>query len=377
MKKTFTIIILFLLCASVFGDPDVKSVSVMAGGSVTLRTDITQLQGDEMIWWRFGEGESKSLLAEITIKNIWYEHGTFRDNLHISDKQIGDLTINNMMIKNSGLYEAEINLDTETVYKRFNVTVFESPSVINSGPSEVTSFTVMEGESVILPCNVQTQRDDLIQWIFGDESVLIAEFDMEDNKTSLYDGADGRFKDRLKINDQTGDLTITDSKTKHTGVYQLKISRNKQTTLYKIFSVTVRETCLLLGGIAGLCVIFLLVIAAVIAAGLICYRHKISELKRVIDEVKSVSAVEGDQADEQKSFVQSNEREAERRDNEFKEGLAVKDIVKLMSVKGDQAVVQHQNGGCKPTQEPTLSVSTGLRREHERIPAPYEHCKIW
>ncbi|XP_073669715.1 uncharacterized protein [Paramisgurnus dabryanus] len=279
MKKTFTIIILFLLCAGVFGDPDVKSLSVMAGGSVTLRTDITELQGDEMIWWRFGEGESKSLLAEITINTIWYARGSFKDKLQISDSQTGDLTIKNMKIKNSGLYEAEINLDTETVYKRFKVTVFESPPVINSGPSELASFTVMEGESLVLPCNVQTQRDDLIQWRFGDESVLITEVDMEDNKTSVFDGADGSFGDRLKLNDQTGDLTITDCKPKHTGVYQLKIIRNKQTTSYKIFSVIVRDVA-------------------------------------VIDEVKSVS-VEGVEA-----------------------GLAVKDEVKLMSVKGDQAALR-------------------------------------
>ncbi|XP_073717910.1 uncharacterized protein [Misgurnus anguillicaudatus] len=239
MKKTFTIIILFLVCG-VFGD-DVKSVKVMAGDSVTLNTDLTDIHEDDVIWWRFGEGESKSLLAEIVKHKIWYASGRFRDKLQISDSKSGDLTIMNMKIKYSGLYEAEINIanGASTSYKRFNVTISASP-VTNAESSDGVSFTVMEGESVTLRCNAQTQRDAFILWRFGDERALIAEFDMEDRKTSVYDGTDGSFKDRLKLNDQTGDLTITDSKSKHSGLYQLKVSSNKQ-TLYKTFSVTVKD----------------------------------------------------------------------------------------------------------------------------------------
>ncbi|XP_073669714.1 uncharacterized protein [Paramisgurnus dabryanus] len=286
--KTFTIIILFLVCG-VFGDPDeVKSVTVMAGDSVALQTDLIELQEDDVIWWRFGEGESKDLLAEIVKYKIWYARGRFRDKLQISGSQT-DLTIKNMKIKYSGLYEAEININIGTVYKRFFVTVIESPPVIKVGPNELASFTVTEGESVTLPCNVQTQRDDLILWRFGDERALIAEVDMEDDKISYID-ADGRFRDRLKLDNHTGDLIITDSKTKHTGVYQLKISSNKQ-TLYKTFGVIVKEAGLSSGVIAGLCVFFLLVIAAVIAAGLILYRRRISELQ---NEVKSISVVKGE-----------------------------------------------------------------------------------
>ncbi|XP_065099375.1 uncharacterized protein [Paramisgurnus dabryanus] len=289
MKRTFIIIILFLLCG-VFGD-EVKSVKVMSGDSVTLKTDLTDIQEDDVIWWRFGEGESKSLLAEIVKHKIWYASGRFRDKLQISDSKSGDLTIMNMKIKYSGLYEAEINIanGASTSYKRFNVIISASPPVIHSGPGDAVSFTVMEGESVTLPCNAQTQRDAFILWRFGDERALIAEVDIEDRKTSVYDGADGSFKDRLKLNDQTGDLTITDSKSKHSGLYQLKVSSNKQ-TLYKTFSVTVREAGLSSGGKAGLSFFFLLVIAAVIAAGWFLYRRRVSELQY---EMKTVSVIEG------------------------------------------------------------------------------------
>ncbi|XP_073721391.1 uncharacterized protein [Misgurnus anguillicaudatus] len=263
----------------------------MTGDSVTLNTYLTDIHEDDVIWWRFGEGESKSLLAEIVKHKIWYASGRFRDKLQISDSKSGDLTIMNMKIKYSGLYEAEINIanGASTSYKRFNVIISASPPVIHSRPGDAVSFTVMEDESVTLPCNAQTQRDAFVMWRFGDERALIAEFDMEDNKTSVYDGTDGSFKDRLKLNDQTGDLTITDSKSKHSGLYQLKVSSNKQ-TLYKTFSVTVREAGLSSGGKAGLCIFFLLVIAAVIAAGWILYRRRVSELQY---EMKTVSVIEG------------------------------------------------------------------------------------
>nr|XP_055074528.1 uncharacterized protein LOC129454073 isoform X1 [Misgurnus anguillicaudatus] len=287
MKETFTIINLFLVCAGVFGD-EVKSVLVMEGDSVTLHTNITEIQTGDLVWWMFIEGDSKSLLAEIGKHKIWYTPERFKEKLLISDTKTGDLTIKNMKIKYSGLYEVEINIDTETSYKRFDITVIESPRFINTEMSVVKSVSVTEGKSVTLQTDVKLQTDDLILWRFGDESILIAKGDIEDNKTSVYDDDDERFRDRLKMNDQTGDLTITKSKTKHTGVYQLKISSNKQ-TLYKTFSVTVSESGLSSAVIIGLCVFFLLVGAGVI--GLILYRRRISKLEY---EVKLMSVVEGE-----------------------------------------------------------------------------------
>nr|XP_055074529.1 uncharacterized protein LOC129454073 isoform X2 [Misgurnus anguillicaudatus] len=286
MKETFTIINLFLVCG-VFGD-EVKSVLVMEGDSVTLHTNITEIQTGDLVWWMFIEGDSKSLLAEIGKHKIWYTPERFKEKLLISDTKTGDLTIKNMKIKYSGLYEVEINIDTETSYKRFDITVIESPRFINTEMSVVKSVSVTEGKSVTLQTDVKLQTDDLILWRFGDESILIAKGDIEDNKTSVYDDDDERFRDRLKMNDQTGDLTITKSKTKHTGVYQLKISSNKQ-TLYKTFSVTVSESGLSSAVIIGLCVFFLLVGAGVI--GLILYRRRISKLEY---EVKLMSVVEGE-----------------------------------------------------------------------------------
>ncbi|XDV23349.1 hypothetical protein PO909_027949, partial [Leuciscus waleckii] len=50
----------------VFGDTDaVKSVSVMEGDSVTLNPDLTDIQRDEEIVWRFGNGRIAKVIRNI------------------------------------------------------------------------------------------------------------------------------------------------------------------------------------------------------------------------------------------------------------------------------------------------------------------------
>ncbi len=84
-----------------------------------------------------------------------------------------------------------------------------------------------EGESVHLSTDrPKIERDDVIQWRCGDE--IIAEIKEGTGKT--HDGADGRFRDRLQLNDQTGDLTIKNCTDKHEGDYNLKIISRKGDT---------------------------------------------------------------------------------------------------------------------------------------------------
>ncbi|KAA0711833.1 hypothetical protein E1301_Tti021275 [Triplophysa tibetana] len=214
---------------------EVKSVSVMEGDSVTLHTDLTVIQTSDVIRWRFGEGESRDLLVDIDTNCIRY-NGPFKDRLH-TDSQTGDLTITNMRIKHSGPYEVQINRAT-TTYKRFKVNVTVAPSVVSAG--DVKSVT--EGDSVTLHTDVQTLRDDLILWRFGDDGVLIAKHDEEQSKSSIYDDVlDGRFRYRLELDPHTGSLIITNTKTTDTGLYKLKISSNRDTK-YKTFSVSLQKT---------------------------------------------------------------------------------------------------------------------------------------
>ncbi|XP_077081537.1 SLAM family member 9-like [Siphateles boraxobius] len=106
-----------------------------------------------------------------------------------------------------------------------------------AGTDEVKSVSVMEGDSVSLNSDLTEMMDeDQILWRFGDENTLIAETDvMSDRATVFDDDPDGRFRDRLKLDHQTGSLIITNTTTEHTGVYQLENIRN----LSKSFNLTV------------------------------------------------------------------------------------------------------------------------------------------
>uniref|UniRef100_A0A9J7YHK5 Ig-like domain-containing protein n=1 Tax=Cyprinus carpio carpio TaxID=630221 RepID=A0A9J7YHK5_CYPCA len=87
------------------------------------------------------------------------------------------------------------------------------------------SVSVTEGDSVTLHTDLtEIHEDDDILWKFGAEDSLIAEINRGDQIFSTFKGADGRFKDRLKLDKQTGSLTITDITTELAGVYELQIS---------------------------------------------------------------------------------------------------------------------------------------------------------
>uniref|UniRef100_A0A8C1PC42 Ig-like domain-containing protein n=1 Tax=Cyprinus carpio TaxID=7962 RepID=A0A8C1PC42_CYPCA len=87
------------------------------------------------------------------------------------------------------------------------------------------SVSVTEGDSVTLHTDLtEIHEDDDILWKFGAEDSLIGEINRGDQIFSTFKGADGRFKDRLKLDKQTGSLTITDITTELAGVYELQIS---------------------------------------------------------------------------------------------------------------------------------------------------------
>ncbi|XP_073721395.1 uncharacterized protein [Misgurnus anguillicaudatus] len=253
-------------------DEKLVSVSVYEEESVTLHTD-TKILKDERMYWRFRDKDKAILLIEIIQYKVTYYGFTderFKDRLQISDTLTGDLTVKNMRIKHTGQYDAEIQTGTGTSKKRFNVTVKVCPRVDDAGSNG--SFSVKEGESVTLHTDIQAQTDDLILWRFGDKNVLIAKCDMEDNKIS-YDDDDGRFRDRLKMNNQTGDLTITNIINLNTGVYKLKIISNRETK-YKTFSVSVSGGGVVIQLWLQLAVLAVTGVASVAAVIVLCYDIK-------------------------------------------------------------------------------------------------------
>ncbi|XP_065099100.2 SLAM family member 9-like [Paramisgurnus dabryanus] len=85
----------------------------------------------------------------------------------------------------------------------------------------------MEGDSVTLHTDInEIQRHEVLRWRFGPQYTFIAGiYRLPFNKISISaDVLDGRFRDRLQVNNQTGDLTITNITTQHTGLYQMIIN---------------------------------------------------------------------------------------------------------------------------------------------------------
>ncbi|XP_067253106.1 CD48 antigen-like [Chanodichthys erythropterus] len=91
------------------------------------------------------------------------------------------------------------------------------------GEVKKVSVSVKEGDSVTLNSGRTDVTDaGAIEWRFGYEHILIAEINKRvDSFTVNDDVLDGRFRDRLKLDNQTGSLTITNITTEHAGVYQL------------------------------------------------------------------------------------------------------------------------------------------------------------
>ncbi|XP_058627679.1 T-cell surface antigen CD2-like isoform X2 [Onychostoma macrolepis] len=112
-------------------------------------------------------------------------------------------------------------------------------------PAETNGIqSVMEGDSVTLNSDLtEMLDDDLILWRFGPENTLIAEIDVMADSMTVYDDVlDGRFRDRLKLDSQTGSLTIINTRTEHTGRYKLDIKRvikNFSLTVYGVLPVPV------------------------------------------------------------------------------------------------------------------------------------------
>ncbi|KAA0711810.1 hypothetical protein E1301_Tti022041 [Triplophysa tibetana] len=103
---------------------------------------------------------------------------------------------------------------------------------------EVKSVSVMEGHSVTLHTDVtHIQTHDEIQWRF--KGIRIARIMRSYDINPTYDETE-IFRDRVKMNNQTGDLTITHITSQHSGLYKLNIlSGNTETD--KRFNLTVND----------------------------------------------------------------------------------------------------------------------------------------
>ncbi|XP_073793264.1 CD48 antigen-like isoform X2 [Danio rerio] len=99
------------------------------------------------------------------------------------------------------------------------------------------SFSVMEGDSVTLHTGVTELHKGELTWHFVADNSLIALINRAYQAFSTMDGPDGRFRDRLKLDNNTGSLTIINIRSEHAGVYEAQIFSDN--TSSKRFKVTV------------------------------------------------------------------------------------------------------------------------------------------
>jgi len=108
------------------GTDELKSVSVMKGDSVSLNSDLTEIQNGHEIMWTFGPNKNLIAIARTDgVNNMIFDgpDGRFRDRLKL-DKKTGSLTIMNITNNHSGVYEAEISGRGPSSTHRFTVTVY-------------------------------------------------------------------------------------------------------------------------------------------------------------------------------------------------------------------------------------------------------------
>ncbi len=97
----------------------------------------------------------------------------------------------------------------------------------------------MEGDSVTLHTGVEANQQDRIRWYFNDTRIAQITGDLSKICTDVQcNGGTERFRDRLKLDNQTGSLTITNTRTTDSGLYKLQI-KSSGFGIIKTFSVTV------------------------------------------------------------------------------------------------------------------------------------------
>ncbi len=110
---------------------------------------------------------------------------------------------------------------------------FCSPGVFGVGANEGKVVQVMERDFVILHGGDVIHTYDEIEWSFG--NIRIARIKRVIGDNPQYE--DERFRDRLNLN-QTGSLTITNTRTTDSGLYKLSVKIENEETI-KSFNVTV------------------------------------------------------------------------------------------------------------------------------------------
>uniref|UniRef100_A0A8C1L9E1 Immunoglobulin domain-containing protein n=1 Tax=Cyprinus carpio TaxID=7962 RepID=A0A8C1L9E1_CYPCA len=251
-EKCILISVLSLLANGVFSvGSDVGSVFVMEGDSVTLHTDIKTDQQEDIKWY-FDDTRIAQITGDLSFicTDVQCNEGTerFRDRLKL-DHQTGSLTIMNITNTDSGDYELKIISIRRSSEKTFNVTVYD----VSAAERDDKRKSVKEGESVTLDPGVMKNLNDSKTWYFNDIRITEITGDQSKICTDVQcNNGTKRFRNRLKLDHQTGSLTIMNTRITDSGDYKLQINSSRF-SITRSFSVTVSDSGLSSAAVAGIC----------------------------------------------------------------------------------------------------------------------------
>ncbi|XP_039538626.1 uncharacterized protein LOC120486581 [Pimephales promelas] len=270
----YSLSVVFILLDNGVSGVGSDEVSVLEGDSVTLYTGVQTIQQEDIKWY-FEDTRIAQINGDLSkfCTDVQCNKGTerFRDRLKL-DHQTGSLTITHTRNTHSGEYTLKI-ITSRISGNIFNVSVH---GVSAAERDEVKRESVKEGESVTLHPGVIRKPSDVMMWYFNE--TLIAEITRYQSQICTDVQCKERFRDRLKLDHQTGSLIITHTTNTHSGEYQLQmifINSSFSITRVKRFSVSVIGSGLSPGAVAGIVVSVLLLVSAVVGAAgaVIYYRH--------------------------------------------------------------------------------------------------------
>ncbi|XP_073699506.1 uncharacterized protein [Garra rufa] len=253
---------------------DTVLVSVMEEDSVIFHTGVETNQQEDIKWY-FSSTRIAQINGDLSFicTDVQCNHRTeiFRDRLKL-DNRTGSLTITNIKNTDAGVYELKIIGSNSSSEKIFNV-------ILNGVPAaEQEEVKRNEGDSVTLNCSEILKQNDALTWHFN--GTLIAQLTVDPKKACIdVQCEDGgvRFKGRLEVN-QTGSLTIKDTRTTDSGLYKLQMNISHSSfsiARVKRFSVTVTDLGLSSAAVAGTVgAVVVLLVGAVVIAGVIYYRYR-------------------------------------------------------------------------------------------------------